>query len=98
MDTISVVMRRIWRPVWFALFLASLPALRSATIIYPVAAIEDFWNLGAAEFRQRYPGINASGLGPSDEGWYVRYKHENLTFNGHIKRCRWFIGNQKTRL
>ena len=72
-------MRRVRRPVWFALFLASLPALRSATIIYPVAAIEDFWNLGAADFRQRYPGINASGLGPSDEGWYVRYRHENLT-------------------
>src|SRR5690606_38740528 len=24
-------------------------------------------------------GINVTGLGPSDEGWYVRYKHENLT-------------------
>ena len=56
------------------------PMLRATTMIYPVAAIEDLWNLAADDFRQKYAGINASGLGPSDEGWYVRYRHENLTY------------------
>ena len=51
----------------------------ATTLIYPVSAIEDLWNLPADEFRQRHGGINITGLGPSDEGWYVRYRHENLT-------------------
>ena len=54
-------------------------AARATTLIYPVSAIEDLWNLPADEFRQRHGGINVTGLGPSDEGWYVRYRHENLT-------------------
>ena len=45
-----------------------------------VEAIPELWNLSADEFRQRYAGINATGLGPGDEGWYVRYRHENLTY------------------
>ena len=48
-------------------------------MIFPVAGIDDLWNLPAEEFRQKYAGINVTGLGPSDEGWYVRYRHENLT-------------------
>src|SRR5688572_20924995 len=48
-------------------------------MIYPVDAIDELWNLPAEEFRQKYGGINVTGLGPSDEGWYVRYRHENLT-------------------
>ncbi|MEY3609000.1 MAG: hypothetical protein RLZZ447_1788, partial [Verrucomicrobiota bacterium] len=51
----------------------------ATTLIYPVSAIEDLWTLPADEFRQRHGGINITGLGPSDEGWYVRYRHENLT-------------------
>ena len=65
--------------VWSLIVAAVLPAA-AATRIFPVGAIEDLWNLPADEFRQKYPGINASGLGPSDEGWYVRYRHENLTY------------------
>jgi hypothetical protein len=57
--------------------LASLS--RGTTLIYPADAIDEFWNLNAEEFRAKYAGINATGLGPSDEGWYVRYRHENLT-------------------
>ena len=34
----------------------------------------------ADEFHQKYGGINVTGLGGSDEGWYVRYRHENLTY------------------
>lgn len=64
----------------FLLLLAVASPLPGATSIYPIGAIEDLWNLPADEFRQKYPGINATGLGPSDEGWYVRYRHENLTY------------------
>ena len=53
---------------------------RAATLIYPVEAIDDLWQLPADDFRQKYAGINISGIGPSDEGWYVRYRHENLTY------------------
>ena len=49
-------------------------------MIFPADAIDDLWNLPADEFRQKYCGINITGLGPSDEGWYVRYRHENLTY------------------
>src|SRR3954470_15267507 len=64
--------------VLFAL-VAAAPSAWATTMIYPVEAIDDLWNLGADEFRSKYAGINITGLGPSDEGWYVRYKHENLT-------------------
>ncbi len=63
---------------WLALF-AVVGALRATTIIYPVDAIDDFWTANSEEFRKKYAGIVATGLGPSDEGWYVRYRHENLT-------------------
>src|SRR5215213_4642770 len=49
-------------------------------MIFPADAIDDLWTLPADEFRQKYGGINVTGLGPSDEGWYVRYRHENLTY------------------
>ena len=69
---------RSWLPL-SVLFLAASLA-RAATLIYPVEAIDDLWQLPADDFRQKYAGINISGIGPSDEGWYVRYKHENLTY------------------
>jgi hypothetical protein len=62
-----------------AIFTSVAGAVRAVTTIYPVGAIEDLWQLPAEEFRQKYAGINATGLGPSDEGWYVRYRHENMT-------------------
>lgn len=64
----------------FAAGLVALPLVHAKTVIYPVEAIDDLWNLPAEDFRQRYGGINITGLGPSDEGWYVRYRHENLTY------------------
>ena len=53
---------------------------RATTVIYPVEAIDDLWQLQADDFKTKYAGINITGLGPSDEGWYVRYRHENLTY------------------
>ncbi|MFZ9747356.1 MAG: thrombospondin type 3 repeat-containing protein, partial [Opitutaceae bacterium] len=69
-----------FRPFWIWLACVALSGVaRATTLIYPVSAIEDLWTLPAEEFRQRHGGINITGLGPSDEGWYVRYRHENLT-------------------
>src|SRR3954462_1905090 len=71
-------MARISRFAPFA-FVVMAPLAHATTMIYPVEAIDDLWNLPAEEFKTKYAGINITGLGPSDEGWYVRYKHENLT-------------------
>lgn len=60
--------------------LAAAGLARATTLIYPVEAIDDLWNLSADDFKQKYGGINITGLGPSDEGYYVRYRHENLTY------------------
>src|SRR5471032_2233287 len=65
----------LWLPLWFA----SLVLARATTLIYPVEAIDDLSLLQADDFKTKYAGINITGLGPSDEGWYVRYRHENLT-------------------
>jgi hypothetical protein len=52
----------------------------ATTVIYPVEAIDDLWKLPENEFHEKYPGINATGFDVSDEGWYVRYRHQNLTY------------------
>ncbi|MEO7412092.1 MAG: thrombospondin type 3 repeat-containing protein [Opitutaceae bacterium] len=59
---------------------ACLGRLAANTLIYPVEGIDDLWKLNAEDFRQKYGGINITGLGVGDEGWYVRYRHENLTY------------------
>jgi hypothetical protein len=63
-----------------SVLVAFVPLTRAVTIIYPVEAIDDLWTLASGEFQQKYAGINITGLGPTDEGWYVRYRHENLTY------------------
>ena len=50
------------------------------TIVFPTSAIEAAWELDAEEFKQEFPGIDYTGQGLTDEGWYVRYRHENLTY------------------
>ena len=52
----------------------------ATTVIYPIEAIADFWNFNAEDFHTKYGGIDVTGLGVDDEGWYVRYRHENLTY------------------
>ena len=59
--------------------LAGAGSLSAKTIIYPVEAIPELWLLNATDFQTKYGGIDVSGLGVSDEGWYVRYRHENLS-------------------
>lgn len=55
-------------------------AQEQKVIIYPVEAISDSAELGRAEFQKRYPGIDVTDFGLMDEGWYVRYTHELLTY------------------
>ncbi len=64
-----------------ALLLAALAhAQNQMVIVYPVEAISDSAVLSRAEFDKRYPGIDATQFGLTDEGWYVRYQHEMLTY------------------
>ena len=70
---------KAYRLVLTLVLVNAAPFARATLIVYPTEAIADFWTLSADEFREKYAGINASGLGPSDEGWYVRYRHEGLT-------------------
>src|SRR5476651_1045443 len=69
---------RSWLPLLVLCAAATLA--RATTVIFPVEAIDDLWQLPSDDFKLKYGGINITGLGPSDEGWYVRYRHENLTY------------------
>ena len=60
--------------------LASAVVATAKTLIYPVEAIPDLWKLDAPAFREKYAGINVTGMGIGDEGWYVRYRHTNLAY------------------
>lgn len=65
----------------FALACASAAFAQEAkVIVLPVEAIADSAKLSKEEFFTRYPGINATQFGLTDEGWYVRYQHEMLTY------------------
>lgn len=63
-----------------AVLFAVAATAAAKTLIYPVEAIPDLWKLDATAFREKYAGINVTGLGIGDEGWYVRYRHENLAY------------------
>lgn len=60
--------------------LATVLTAAATTLIYPVEAIPDLSRLDANGFRERYAGINVTGMGVGDEGWYVRYRHANLAY------------------
>jgi hypothetical protein len=68
------------RSLLFVAFATCIPVLGPAkTVVYPVEAIAELWQSGANDFQTKFSGIDLTGLGLSDEGWYVRYQHENLT-------------------
>jgi len=60
--------------------LASTLALHAKTIILPIEAIADSQYLTAKQFGEQYPGIDITNATPDEEGWYIRYHHENLTY------------------
>ena len=49
-------------------------------IVYPMEAIGDSARLNHAEFKELYPGIDITGIGLIDEGWYIRYSHDGLVY------------------
>lgn len=49
-------------------------------VVYPVEAIADGARFSKQKFDETYPGIDATLYGLSDEGWYIRYRHELLTY------------------
>jgi hypothetical protein len=60
--------------------IATVTSLSAKTLILPVEAIQESRHLSPQDFIDEFPGINATGFSLDDEGWYVRYKHENLTY------------------
>ena len=57
-----------------------LQAQTERIIVYPVEAITDGARFSKQKFNETYPGIDVSQYGLSDEGWYIRYQHELLTY------------------
>ncbi|MBK1879551.1 hypothetical protein [Pelagicoccus mobilis] len=57
-----------------------LHAQQEKVIVFPVEAIVDGARFSKQKFNETYPGIDVTLYGLSDEGWYVRYKHELLTY------------------
>ena len=49
-------------------------------IVYPLEAVIDSGIMTHGQFRKRYPGINVTDFGMTDEGWYIRYTHERLVY------------------
>lgn len=55
-------------------------AQQEKIIVFPVEAIADSAKLKRDQLLERYPGIDVTAYGLADEGWYVRYQHELLTY------------------
>ena len=64
------------------LAMGTLPAgkMLARTLVFPVEAIEESRYLPAEEWESTYPGIDITGISLADEGYYVRYRHENLSY------------------
>lgn len=68
-----------WWPILGALLFSGV-SLSAKSVILPVEAIDESAELTAEEFNNLYPGIDVSGYLPDEEGYYVEYTHENLTY------------------
>lgn len=66
--------------ILFTTFACLASGQAERVIVLPVEAIADSAKLTKAEFQDRYTGIDVTQFGLSDEGWYVRYQHELLTY------------------
>jgi len=64
--------------------LAFSPALQAQKahkmVVYPMEAIGDSARLDHNQFKKLYPGIDVTGIGLIDEGWYIRYSHDGMTY------------------
>src|SRR5690606_20340944 len=62
------------------LLVCSAVTVQAQRTVFPPEAIEDAMHLPAEDFRRLNPGIDISATGLSDEGFYIRYIHENLVY------------------
>ncbi|MCH6258301.1 hypothetical protein MLD52_17195 [Puniceicoccaceae bacterium K14] len=74
------MIKRILIPLAVLSIATLLNAQTPKTIVYPAEAIQDSARLNKAAYDKRYPGIDITGIGLVDIGWYVRYGHEQLTY------------------
>ena len=49
-------------------------------IVYPLEAVIDSGTMTKSQFKKRYPGIDVTDFGLTDEGWYIRYSHQKLVY------------------
>ena len=49
-------------------------------IVYPLEAVIDSGAMSHGRYRKRYPGIDVTDFGLTDEGWYIRYTHQKLVY------------------
>ena len=49
-------------------------------IVYPLEAVIDSGSMTKSQFKKRYPGIDVTDFGLTDEGWYIRYSHQKLVY------------------
>ncbi len=49
-------------------------------IVYPLEAVLDSGAMSHGQFKKRYPGIDVTDFGLTDEGWYIRYSHQKLVY------------------
>ena len=55
-------------------------SIQALSLILPMEAIYESARLTHEAFKEKYPGIDVSSDIPDEEGYYVRYNHENLTY------------------
>lgn len=77
-------MKRIYCVLTLVLALLSVTTLGQNTptkvIVYPLEAVLDSGAMSHGQFKKRYPGIDVTDFGLTDEGWYIRYTHQKLVY------------------
>lgn len=77
-------MTRIFGILLFSLAILASPAWSqnkpTKVIVYPLEAVIDSGAMSHGQFKKRYPGIDVTDFGLTDEGWYIRYTHQKLVY------------------
>lgn len=59
---------------------ATQAAPKPVILVYPAESIKSAMTMSAKAFAEAYEGIDVSTTGLTDEGFYVRYEHQNLVY------------------
>ncbi len=59
---------------------ATAQMVPTKVIVYPLEAVIDSGTMTKGQFKKRYPGIDVTDFGLTDEGWYIRYTHHKLVY------------------